>query len=154
MHQLKLPFSALDLLHVYTMVRSKKESGTYLLKDFNELFKKRFEQCRDAIQNLNNSVKLLTLRIEGQAPSQQELSSEGFNIELDNYVAVASDLNLNEGNTSSSSSFVSSNSSDSEEEEMEEVNQLVLKRRKGIINPSITPTTPIMTLVVPILVSS
>ena len=38
MHQQELPFSDLDLLHVYTVVLPKKEPSTHLLKGNNYLW--------------------------------------------------------------------------------------------------------------------
>ena len=61
-------------------------------------------------------------------------SSDDLRYKLDEWGTLARDLDLNEENTFSSSSFVSSDSSDSEEEG-EEVNQLVLNRKRGANNP-------------------
>ncbi|GFZ18289.1 hypothetical protein Acr_27g0000280 [Actinidia rufa] len=53
MHEMELPFSVEDLVHVYTVVRPKRESGSSLLEDFNDQFKRRSKECKDAIQVIN-----------------------------------------------------------------------------------------------------
>ncbi|GFZ06601.1 hypothetical protein Acr_18g0007710 [Actinidia rufa] len=69
MRQMKLPFSAEDLLHVYTIVRPMNELGTPFFigkityasgtpvihrRDFNNKFKCRFEDYKKAIQVVSN----------------------------------------------------------------------------------------------------
>ncbi|GFY97539.1 hypothetical protein Acr_12g0000800 [Actinidia rufa] len=110
--------------------------------NFNELFKKRSEKCKAAIQNLNNRqvskkvadllayeliyyhiiphqtedlgrVRHLALCIEGSSPLGQAFSSKGFNTKLDESAMLARDPDLSEGNTSSLSNFVKFDSLDS-----------------------------------------
>ncbi|GFY92441.1 hypothetical protein Acr_08g0008370 [Actinidia rufa] len=80
MYQMKLSFNVEDLLHIYTLVRPKRELGTPFLKgnhylclrnprqpqmrlgamvsshsrDFNDRFKCQSKECKDAIQVVNN----------------------------------------------------------------------------------------------------
>ncbi|GFZ15661.1 hypothetical protein Acr_25g0000700 [Actinidia rufa] len=51
---MELLFSAEDLLHVYTLVQSKREPGTPFLKEFNDQFKSRSKECKEVIQAINN----------------------------------------------------------------------------------------------------
>ena len=95
-------------------------------------------------------VSLLALRIEGRALMCNKFSSEDFSAELNKNVLLVGDPCRNKGTTSSSSSYASSDSSDSKEEG-EGVDQLILNKRRGRVDPAAVPEVPAAE---PILVSS
>ncbi|GFY97784.1 hypothetical protein Acr_12g0003250 [Actinidia rufa] len=127
MHQQWLTFSASDLLNVYIMVHPNSLRAIVTFYSGIPANPKR---------DLNELF-------------QKRLGSEELSAELNEGTVLAKNLDLNQGITLSSSSFMSSDSLDNEEEG-EEVNQLVLNRRRRE-----QPTTAFAILVViPILVSS
>ncbi|GFS30002.1 hypothetical protein Acr_00g0009640 [Actinidia rufa] len=179
MCQMKLPFSASDLacLHCgaakegagHTLLEGCLENGSSelgtmvtgrsqgtmvvcLSVNFNEIFKHRSDDCKAAIQSVNNRkasrkvtdllayepiyrhviphkveelsrIRLPALRTEGQAPHCGEFNSEGSGTELNEEAPVARVRGYEEGITSSFSSYTSSDSSDNKEEE-EVISQL------------------------------
>ncbi|GFZ14474.1 hypothetical protein Acr_24g0006640 [Actinidia rufa] len=72
MCQMKQPFSAEDLLHVYTVVWLKKESGIPFFTDFNDKFKHPSKDCKKAIQAINNR-KTLRKGLTSSSPSYVSL---------------------------------------------------------------------------------
>ncbi|GFS30025.1 hypothetical protein Acr_00g0009740 [Actinidia rufa] len=138
-----------------TMVtgRSQGTMVVCLSVNFNEIFKHRSDDCKAAIQSVNNRkasrkvtdllayepiyrhvipaqgrrsssrIRLPALRTEGQAPHCGEFNSEGSGTELNEEAPVARVRGYEEGITSSFSSYTSSDSSDNKEEE-EVISQL------------------------------
>ncbi|GFS33848.1 hypothetical protein Acr_00g0030830 [Actinidia rufa] len=136
--EMKLPFSAEDLLHVYTVVRSKRESGTFL-EGLGMIVSTRSrgimvacstsKECRDAIQAVNN--------MQTSRSVADILVSESSRAELDMNPHRAQVWE--EGVTLSSSSYTSSESSDSEEEGEEAISQLMVNRRRNRAPPLAKP---------------
>ncbi|GFY85854.1 hypothetical protein Acr_04g0005920 [Actinidia rufa] len=158
MHQVELPFSVMDLMHVYTVVWPKRESGTpffkvngnselgmmassrslgtkavFLTINFNDLFKTRFKECKVDIQAVNHSrASRKVTNLLTYEPVYRHIIPHKVD-ELSRIRLPALRIEgYQEGITLSSSSYTSLDFSDSEEEEGEEMmSQLLLNKRRG-----------------------
>ncbi|GFZ15656.1 homeodomain-like superfamily protein [Actinidia rufa] len=132
MIQMELPFSAEDLLHVYTVVWPKREPSTPFLKDFNGQFQCQSKECKEAIQAVNKRIRLPPLCIKSWAPQHDDFNWKTFRAELNMNLPLARVQGWKEGVTSNSSSYTSPKSSNEEEEREAVVNQLVLNRQRAL----------------------
>ncbi|GFZ08918.1 hypothetical protein Acr_20g0007260 [Actinidia rufa] len=178
MHQIKQPFSAEDLLHVYTMVRPKEPgnplytSNHYLhhknpnqpqtssglgmtasshSRDFNGRFKRWSEQCKKAIQAVNNrQVSREVAHLLVYEPIYQHtirtrpMSSAGsVFLPCASMAGLRNAMPLVRRGPKPNSVLTAPCLSPSEKEEREEaISQLMMNRRWGRVIPAVEPENP------------